>query len=163
MGQFIKFLPVLAYDGNAMRQVSAAEILDIAMAGTSATLLAKQWESALLVNVDNGTLARLLASDEAMEALERIEGFRSLNADIETIINKSEVVKKPKRRGGLIQKEKRKLTAEKKEYKSKRKMIQEKLIKFATRIFSVHVPGGLQGILPQGRDNTGGNQSCSRR
>lgn len=77
-----------------MRQVNAAEILDIAMAGTSATLLAKRWESALLVNVDNDTLARLLASEEAMDALMRIEGFRSLNADIETIINKSNAVKK---------------------------------------------------------------------
>lgn len=111
VGQFIKFLPVLAYDGSAMRQVSAAEILDIAMAGTSATLLAKRWESALLVNVDNETLARLLASDEAMDALMSIEGFRSLNADIETIINKSEAVKKAKTRGGEItQKERRKLT-----------------------------------------------------
>ena len=41
VGEFINFLPVLAYDGSAMRQVNAAEILDIAMAGTSATLLAK--------------------------------------------------------------------------------------------------------------------------
>lgn len=46
VGEFINFLPVLAYDGSAMRQVNAAEILDIAMAGTSATLLAKRWESA---------------------------------------------------------------------------------------------------------------------
>ena len=85
------------------------------MAGTSATLLAKRWESALLVNVDNETLARLLASDEAMDALKRIEGFRSLNADIETISNKSESVKKAKSRGGEItQKERRKLTAEEK-------------------------------------------------
>ena len=82
---------------SAMRQVNAAEILDIAMAGTSATLLAKRWESALLVNVDNDTLARLLASEEAMDALMRIEGFRSLNADIETIINKSNAVKKAKK------------------------------------------------------------------
>ena len=87
VGEFINFLPVLAYDGSAMRQVNAAEILDIAMAGTSATLLAKRWESALLVNVDNETLARLLANKEAMDALMRIEGFRSLNDDIETIIN----------------------------------------------------------------------------
>ena len=55
VGEFISFLPVLAYDGSAMRQVNAVEILDIAMAGTSATLLAKRWESALLVNVDNET------------------------------------------------------------------------------------------------------------
>ncbi len=97
VGEFIKFLPVLAYDGSAMREVNAAEILDIAMAGTSATLLARRWESALLVCVDNDTLRRLLASDEAMRALMSIEGFRSLNADIETIINKSEAVKKAKR------------------------------------------------------------------
>ena len=43
VGEFIKFLPVLAYDGSAMRQVNAAEILDLAMAGTSATLLACTW------------------------------------------------------------------------------------------------------------------------
>lgn len=135
VGEFINFLPVLAYDGSAMRQVNAAEILDIAMAGTSATLLAKRWESALLVNVDNDTLARLLANDEAMNALMRIEGFRSLNADIETIINKSTAVKKAKRDGEkLTPKEKKELTDAEKEYKSKRKMIQEKLIKFATRV-----------------------------
>ena len=135
VGEFIKFLPVLAYNGSAMRRVDAADILDIAMAGTSATLLAKRWESALLVNVDNDTLARLLASKEAMDALMRIEGFRSLNADIETIINKSNAVKKAKREGDkLTPKEKKELTDAEKEYKSKRKQIQEKLIKFATRV-----------------------------
>ncbi len=135
VGEFINFLPVLAYDGSAMRQVNAAEILDIAMAGTSATLLAKRWESALLVNVDNDTLARLLASKEAMDALMRIEGFRSLNADIQTIINKSEAVKKAKRDNeNLTPPQKKELTEAEKEYKSKRKMIQEKLIKFATRV-----------------------------
>ncbi|OUO31558.1 GIY-YIG nuclease family protein [Olsenella sp. An293] len=135
VGEFIKFLPVLAYDGSAMREVNAAEILDIAMAGTSATLLARRWESALLVNVDNDTLRRLLASPEAMKALMSIEGFRSLNDDIQTIINKSEAVKKAKKeKGELTPKEKKQLSEEEKEFKSKRKEIQEKLIKFATRI-----------------------------
>ena len=135
VGEFISFLPVLAYDGSAMRQVDAGEILDIAMAGTSATLLAKRWESALLVNVDNETLARLMANKDAMDALMRIEGFRSLNQDIETIINKSEHVKKAKKNAEkLTPKEKKELSDEEKEYKSKRKQIQEKLIKFATRI-----------------------------
>ena len=135
VGEFIKFLPVLAYDGSGMKQVDAGDILDIAMAGTSATLLAKRWESALLVNVDNDTLNRLLANDEAMKALMRIEGFRSLNEDITTIINKSESVKKAKQeKENLTPKEKKELSEEEKEYKSKRKEIQEKLIKFATRI-----------------------------
>ena len=134
--EFISFLPVLAYDGAKMTQINAAEILDFAMSGTSATLLARRWESALLVNVDNETLQRLMANKEAMEALMRIEGFRSLNQDIQTIINKSEKVKKAKKEKGdsLTEKEKKELTEEEKQYKSLRKQIQEKLIKFATRV-----------------------------
>ena len=137
VAEFIRFLPVLAYDGSSMKQIDAAGILDMAMSGTTATLLARRWESALLVNVDNDTLARLLASPAAMQALESIEGFRNLNQDIETIINKSEAVKKAKREANdrqLSREEKRELSEEEKEYKGKRKMIQEKLIKFATRI-----------------------------
>ena len=136
VAEFINFLPVLAYDGSTMRQISAQDILDIAMAGTSATLLAKRWESALLVNVDNDTLTRLMNNKEALDALMNIEGFRSLNSDIETIINKSEAVKKAKKDGDgkLTPKEKKELSEEEKEYKSMRKQIQEKLIKFATRV-----------------------------
>lgn len=135
VGEFIKFLPVLAYDGSSMKEVNAQDILDIALAGTSATLLAKRWESALLVNVDNDTLKRLLDSPEAMKALMNIEGFRNLNSDLTTIINKSEAVKKAKKDNpNPTQKEKKELSDEEKEIKSKRKQIQEKLIKFATRI-----------------------------
>lgn len=135
VADFIKFLPVLAYDGSAMTQLNAEAILDIAMSGTSATLLARRWESALLVNVDNETLNRLIANKDAMDALMKIEGFRSLNSDIETIINKSEKVKKLKTEGGkLTPKQKKELSDEEKEFKTKRKQIQEKLIKFATRV-----------------------------
>ncbi|MBP6719685.1 MAG: restriction endonuclease [Rhodoferax sp.] len=134
----VAFLPVLAFDGANMTQIDAGGILDIAMAGTSATLLARKWESALLVNVDNGTLRNILNNPEAMAAVERIEGWRSLGDNvIETIINKSEKVKDLKGKakdGELTDKEKKELSAEEKEYKSKRKLVQEKLIKFATRI-----------------------------
>ena len=134
----VAFLPVLAYDGANMTQIDAGGILDIAMAGTSATLLARKWESALLVNVDNGTLRRILDSPEAMDAVARIEGWRALGDNvIETIINKSEKVKALKNKAkekNLSAKENKQLTDEEKEYKSKRKLVQEKLIKFATRI-----------------------------
>ncbi|EDZ66693.1 hypothetical protein NOC27_20 [Nitrosococcus oceani AFC27] len=36
--EFISFLPVLAYDGSAMKQVDTGGILDMAMSGTTATL-----------------------------------------------------------------------------------------------------------------------------
>jgi hypothetical protein len=101
----VSFLPVLAYDGANMTQIDAGGILDIAMAGTSATLLARKWESALLVNVDNDTLRRILDNPEAMAAVERIEGWRALGDNIiETIINRSDKVKKLKNKakeGGL--------------------------------------------------------------
>ncbi len=135
--EFISFLPVLAYDGSSMKQIDAAGILDMAMSGTTATLLARRWESALLVNVDNDTLGRLMNNAKAMEALQSIEGFRNLNQEIETIINKSEAVKKARKEANdekLSAKEKKELSEEEKKYKSLRKQIQEKLIKFATRI-----------------------------
>jgi hypothetical protein len=135
--EFISFLPVLAYDGSSMKQIDAAGILDMAMSGTTATLLARRWESALLVNVDNDTLRRLMESKEAMAALMSIEGFRNLNQDIETIINKSEAVKKARKEANdeeMSAKQKKELSEEEKEYKSLRKQIQEKLIKFATRL-----------------------------
>ena len=137
VAEFIHFLPVLAYDGSSMKEIDAAGILDMAMSGTTATLLARRWESALLVNVDNATLEKLMRNADAMKALMNIEGFRTLNQDIETIINKSDSVKKAKQEANerdLTSKEKKQLTEEEKEYKSKRKEIQEKLIKFATRI-----------------------------
>jgi hypothetical protein len=134
----VSFLPVLAFDGSDMFNVDAAGVLDIAMAGTSATLLARKWESAMLVNVDNETLKRLLANSDAMDAIKRIEGFRSLGDNIiETIINKSEKINELKKKaqdGKLTPSNKRELTEAEKEYKSSRKLIQEKLIKFATRI-----------------------------
>jgi len=72
-----------------------------------------------------------------MRAVLNIEGFRALGDNIiETVINKSEKIKETKKRKGdnLTPKEMEELTEEEKEYKSKRKQIQEKLIKFATRI-----------------------------
>ena len=136
VAEFIHFLPVLCYDGSSMKAVNAGDILDYTVSGTTATLLARRWESAMLVNVDNETLRRLMASQEAMNALMNIEGFRSLNKDIETIINKNELINKTKREKGddITKTDKKKLTEEQKEIKSMRKQIQEKLIKFATRI-----------------------------
>ncbi len=136
VGEFIHFLPVLAYDGSTMKQISAGEILDMAMSGTSATLLARRWESALLVNVDNDTLRRIISDPRAYEAIMSIEGFRALGDNsIETVINKSESIKKAKAEN--VEKtpaEKKELDEEEKKNKSLRKQIQEKLIKFATRI-----------------------------
>ena len=136
VAEFIQFLPVLAYDGSSMRAIDASGILDMAMSGTTATLLARRWESALLVNVDNDTLRKLKNNDQAMKALMGIEGFRQLNSDVETILNKSGAVKKAKKEAGdnPTPQQKKAISEEEKAEKNLRKQIQEKLMKFATRI-----------------------------
>jgi hypothetical protein len=132
----IAYLPVLAYDGAHMMQIDAGAILDTAIAGTSATLLARKWESALLVNVDNATLSNVLKDPKAMEAILKIEGFRKLGDKVlETIIAKGENVKaKRKEVGDKDPVAKKIISDEERAYKALRKQVQEKLIKFATRI-----------------------------
>ncbi len=136
VAEFIHFLPVLAFDGSSMNAISAQDVLDITFAGTSATLLAKRWQTALLVHVDNDTLKKLMDNPEALAALMNIEGFRNLNSQVETIINRSEKVKKAKKEKGddVTPKEKKELTEAEKEAKSLRKQVQENLLKLAARI-----------------------------
>lgn len=136
VGEFIQFLPVLAFDGASMNKIDAQDILDMTYAGTSATLLAKRWQTALLVHVDNDTLKKLRDNPDAMAALMNIEGFRALNAEIDTIINRSEKVKKLKKEKGddITPKEKKEMTEDEKAAKSLRKQVQEKLLKLAARI-----------------------------
>ncbi len=136
VAEFISFLPVLAFDGASMNRIDAQDILDITYAGTSATLLAKRWQTAMLVRVDNDTLRRLQNNPDALNALMNIEDFRSLNAEIQTIINRSERVKQLKKEKGddLSPKEKAELSDEEKKTKSLRKQVQENLLKLAARI-----------------------------
>ena len=134
---FTHFLPILAYDGSSMKEVSAEEILDIAMSGTSAALLARRWESTLLVNTDNDTLRRIAENEAALNAIMQIEGFRSVNRSIfQTIVNQSSAVKQAKaeRVQKMSPSEKRELDEQDKATKSLRKQVQEKLVKFITRI-----------------------------
>lgn len=133
----LAFLPVLSYDGLSMEARDAGAILDHAIAGTSATLLARKWESALLVNVDNATLKRVMNDADAFAAVMNIEGFRALGSStFETVVNQSEALKTTRREKGdsLTDKQHKELSEEEKEVKQLRGKIREKLIKFAARI-----------------------------
>lgn len=136
VSDFINFLPILQFDGSAMKVINANEILEFVDNGTTATLLARRWNSTMLVNVDNNTLERLLDNELAMNAIMKIEGFRSLGSNVfETIINKSQKINDIKRNiEDATPKQKKELTELEKQMKSKRKEVQEKLMKFATRI-----------------------------
>jgi len=136
--ELVAFLPVLAYDGSHMTQIDAGGILDIAMAGTSATLLARKWESALLVNVDNDTPAshpQQPRSHGGGRAGRRLAlAGRQHHRDHHQQEREGQGPQEQGQGRRPHAKEKKELTDEEKEYKSKRKLVQEKLIKFATRI-----------------------------
>lgn len=138
--EFTRFLPVLAYIDGAFFPMDSEGILNYAYAGTTGLLLARRWQSAMLVNVDNNTLTKLINNPQAMEALQKIEDFRNLNKlEIENVVNKSKEIKEAKTKTAkgeteLTPEDKKELSEKEKEVKSKRREIQEKLIKFATRI-----------------------------
>lgn len=137
INEIINFLPVLCYDGSSMKEIDASEILNIVMSGTTATLLARKWDSPSIVHVDNETLSRLMDNKQAIDALMNIEGFRNIRQDIEAIINKSEKIKKTKdsaNKKDLSKSEKKELSDDEKEYRNLRKKVREKLLQFATRI-----------------------------
>lgn len=135
--EFIKFFPILAFVGNEMHEVDATGILDFTMSQTTYGMLVRKWETPTIVNVDNATLSRVLQNEDAMRALEKIEGFRNLNKNISIIISKNEEIKKLKTKSidsDLTKKEIKELDELKKEELKNRKFIQKKLIKFITRI-----------------------------
>ena len=135
VNEFIKFLPVLCFDGSSMRKIDSSDVMDIGMVGTLGSQLAKKFESPRLVNVDDATLKKLMDNEKALEALKKIEGYRNINADIEKIINKTEKLKKMKTESSANTRKKRgEISQVEKEQKSLRKQIQKKLQKFATRI-----------------------------
>lgn len=135
--KLIQFLPVLAYQGGNMDEIDADKILDFSISSTTATLLAKQWKSNVLINIDNATLTRLLNSTRAIEAISKIEEFRTIKNDIETIISKSQAIRDIKKEASdknLSNDEKKELKEKQKEYRSLREKYRAKLIKLITRI-----------------------------
>jgi hypothetical protein len=140
IAEFIKFLPILAYDGFAMEKIDAAGLIDISIGQTTSTLLAKGWNNALLVNVDNQTLTKMVNNEKAMEIINSIESFRSKKDDKvnKTIISSIKTIKnlKTKRKveEELKESEKKELSQEQREYNKKRQLVREKLLTLATRI-----------------------------
>lgn len=130
--EFIKFLPVLCYDGFSMQPLNASELLDIAVSGTASTMLAKRWQSARMINVDNATLERILNNPALLAALEKIEAFRNLSQDLKKVISSEKALNQTKKEKGKLTEKKEK--AEEKENKGFKKLLREKLLQFVTRV-----------------------------
>lgn len=135
--EFINFFPIICFDGSVMRELNAGEILEWAMSGTTATLLARKWNSFLLVNVTDAVFSRIQNDEKIMKVLEKIDAFANIRQDIDMIINQSEALKKAKRKAMEREptaRQREKMSEAEKALRKKRKEIQEKLVKFAIRI-----------------------------
>jgi hypothetical protein len=134
--EFLRFLPVLCYDGSTMEALSPSELLDFVASGTGGSMLARKWQDAKLVNVDNQTLERLLAHPNVLEALQRIEGFKDLGQDISRVIATEKSLNKLKKEkgGNFTDTEKTEISKEEKKKANFKKELREKLLKFVTRV-----------------------------
>jgi hypothetical protein len=116
-----------------MRQLDAADVLNIATTGVGASALAARWNSPVLVDVNEHTLSALLDHPDLLAALEQIEDFRNLANMAQQVITSTKKLKKVEREKGknnLDDDEKK----EKKESTSIKKQIREKLQKFLAKI-----------------------------
>ncbi len=127
----LNFIPVLQYDNYSMRALDAKELLDFAASGIGATMLARRWQSQMLVRVDNDTLERILNNKNVLNALENIEAFRNLGKDITKVINSEKALSKIEREQKPKSPENKK---EEKENRGFKKLLKEKLLKFITRV-----------------------------
>lgn len=135
VADFLHFLPVLCYDGYSLQELKAGELLDIVAAGTASTMLARRWQSARLVNVDNAALARLAADPDLVASLEQIESFRHLSNDVSRVINSEKALDAKKRdKPDMDKQEKKEYDAERTKNNKWRKELRENLLKFLARV-----------------------------
>lgn len=139
LDEFIHFLPILCYDGHQMQRLNANEILDISTYGTASTMLARRWQSARLIDTTTAVLEKIQASEELLQALEKIEDFRNLRSELAKTISREKAIKETKRKIAEegrepTKKEKEKLTEDEKNQKTFKKILREKLLKFITRV-----------------------------
>ncbi len=132
IGQLLNYLPIYGFAGGAMTQLDASAVLDWATAGIGATALAQRWNSPLLVEVNEHTLAAVLDHPQLLEALEQIEDFRALVHNAEYVVTSTRLLKKAKReQGGKLDSDQQK---QHRETASRRKEIREKLQKFLAKL-----------------------------
>lgn len=133
IGDLLNYLPIFQFSGGEMRQLDAADVLNIATTGVGASALAARWNSPVLVDVNEHTLSALLDQPDLLDALEQIEDFRNLANMAQQVVTSTKKLKKVEReegKKGLDADEKK----EKKESNSVKKQIREKLQKFLAKI-----------------------------
>ena len=136
LDNFLKYLPVLCFDGFHMQEMKSESLLNFVMTGTTSNLLVRTWQSKRLVNVSNSILSRLLEHPDLLERLERFEAFRKLGTNLEQTINAESALRNLKTvpESRRTKKDKEKISEIERGIRSFREKLQEKLVIFASRV-----------------------------
>ena len=92
LDEFVKFLPVLAFDGYEINSLSASDILDYVTQGLTSGMLAKRFNSRELLRINSKTLSALLSDSDLINSLEKVELFRDfdLRDELTAIVSANE-------------------------------------------------------------------------
>ena len=132
IGQLINYLPIYGFAGGQMTPLDTTAVLDWATAGIGATALAARWNSPLLVEVNEHTLAKVLDHPDLLSTLDQIEDFRALVNNAQQVVTSTKMLKKAKReQGGKLTPEQ---SSTQKATAKQRKEIRQKLQKFLAKI-----------------------------
>lgn len=133
INEFMEFLPVLSFDGYAMVQLDASDVIDYLTRGISSSMLARRWNSPELITLDVRAMEALLNNPNLLASLEQMELFRDINItqDLEVMVSTNKELRvKTLSREPLDGVEKEK----KKEAGKRRETIKKRLQRFITRI-----------------------------
>lgn len=135
LSEFEHLLPIYAYADGLLQRLKADDIWNFAAVGTGKTMLARRWQSLLLVIVTKETITKLQANPELIDAVQGLEQFRAYKASIgETlshIIAEEERLAKPKREG---REPTAKESEEDKSLRKEKQALREALVRFLTRV-----------------------------
>jgi hypothetical protein len=131
VGELMEFFPVLSFDGSSMQRLDAADIIQYLSTGTTASMLARRWNSFELITLTVDAMKNILNDVDLVESLERIETFRNVSEDLSAVISANEEVKPKKVAQEPLTKEEKKKD---KESGEKRDNLKKKLQRFVTRI-----------------------------
>ncbi len=131
IAEFMEFLPVLSFDGYAMSQLKAGDVIDYLTRGVSSSMLARRWNSPELINLDIKSMENILANPGLLESLQQIEMFRNIGNDLTALISSHEELRPKKLTKEPLTEREKKI---KDESAKRREDLRQKLRRFVTRI-----------------------------
>jgi hypothetical protein len=131
IAEFMEFLPVLSFDGYAMSQLKAGDVIDYLTRGVSSSMLARRWNSPELINLDIKSMEEILSNPGLLESLEQIEMFRNIGNDLTAMISSHKELRPKKLTKEKLTEHEKKIEDES---AKRRDNLKQKLRRFITRI-----------------------------